>query len=387
MFVSVQLRYSGLTYSDIGLVSTASALLSSLPQLLFGHMIDRYGRRAALIKASILVRTLLLSMVALSSDPWSLAFWYVTASLPLSLFLPSVQSFVARRSAQRNLGTSMGLYRLGGSAGWAIMCLVAGLVASSSSFAVAFVLGALLSVVAFVVSLGLADRGPPTASTPSNDPLRYHGRLSSGLAFYGSTFLGSLGIGATSSFITVLLSELGGNPAAIGAVLAAGAVVEIPAMYYGGRLADRYGPLWILAAGMAGMGVSYSLYGMVDVLAALALVQASRGLFYGLFTVSGMAMSSSLGGADGGGLHAGLYGLISTLASSSGPSLGGLVSDQSGLKSMFALSSVVSVLGASIAGGAALEIGIKIPAYAGNDGAESASQTNDDYLSQRFALW
>ena len=354
MFVSVQLRSSGLAYSDIGLVSTASVLLSSLPQLLFGHMIDKYGRRAALIKASILIRSFFLSMVALSSDPWSLAFWYVAASLPLSLFLPSIQSFVARRSSPESLGTNMALYRLGGSAGWAVVCLVAGLVASSSSFTVAFALGALLSVVAFIASLGLTDRGPPEDSTPPVEPMRSSATLLSGLAFYGSTFLGSLGIGATSSFVAVLLSELGGSPSIIGAVLAAGAAAEVPAMYYGGKLADRYGPLWILAAGMAGMGVSYVFYGMVNVLEALVFVQASRGLFYGLFTVSGMAMSSSLGGTERGGLHAGLYNLVGTLGASSGPSAGGFMSDQLGLKSMFALSSLVSLLGASLAGGGAL---------------------------------
>jgi MFS family permease len=355
MLVSVQLRSFGLAYSTIGLMSTAAVLLSSLPQVLFGHMIDRYGRRATLIKASILARTFFLLMVALSSDPLALAFWYVAASLPLSVFMPSIQSFVAIRSAPRAMGASMGLYRLGGSAGWAVMCLVAGLVASlSSSYALAFALGALLSFAALLVSLSLADSEPPAPPATAPEPGRSPAVPAEGGMFYASLFLGSLGIGATASFLTILLSELGGDPVVMGAVLAAGAAAEVPAMYFGGRMADEHGPLWVLSAGMAGMAISYLFYGWVAVPAAFVVVQVARGLFYGLFTVSGMAMSSSLGGVERGGLHAGLYNLIGTLGSSSGPSLAGFVSDRFGLRSMFSLSSLVSLLGASLAGSAAL---------------------------------
>jgi len=266
----------------------------------------------------------------------------------------------------------MGLYRLGGSAGWAVMCLIAGLVASLySSYLPAFDLATLLSAAAFLVSLGLTDPQPSTISTAVTDQARSSATLSNARAFYASVFLGSLGIGATSSFVTILLSELGGDPVTIGVVLAVGAAVEVPAMYYGGRLTDKYGSLWVLSAGMTGMAVSYVLYGWVGMPMALVFVQAIRGLFYGFFTVSGMTMSSSLGGAERGGFHAGLYGLISTLGSSSGPSLGGLVSDQCGLKSMFVLSSVVSLLAASLAGWAALTTRIKGPAHPENDRGES----------------
>ena len=387
MLVSVQLRSSGLAYSAIGLISTASVLLSSLPQILFGHMIDKYGRHAILIKVSILVRSFFVFMIALSSDPWSLALWYVAASLPLSLFLPSIQSFVARHSVPEAMGTSMGLYRLGGSAGWAVMCLVAGLVASFySSYVPTFDLAALLSATAFLVSLGLTDPKHLTPSATVPEQARSSATPSSARPFYASIFLGSLGIGATSSFVTILLSELGGDPVVMGVVLAAGAAAEVPAMYYGGRLGDKCGPLWVLSVGMTGMAVSYVLYGWVGMPMALVFVQALRGLFYGLFTVSGMAKSSSLGGAERGGLHAGLYGLISTLGSASGPSLGGLVSDQSGLKSMFALSSVVSLIGASLAGVAALATRTKVSTHPSDDKGVIVGRGNDNYSSQLFAL-
>jgi MFS family permease len=349
VFVAIYLKSSGLDYATIGLVSAASVLASSLPQIIFGHLIDRYGKHGLLITLSLFFRAFCLIMLTLATDAWSVASWFVVAGLPMSLFMPSMQSVVARISGPSTMGISMGLYRLGGSAGWAVMCLVSGLVASTfSDFRIAFGLGALLSVLNFLLSLPLANqpgRPKPLPVAQQSEPTR---RTKQGSLFYASVFLGNLGLGATSSFVTVLLAELGGGPLMIGTVLAVGATAEIPAMYFGGKMSDRYGALLVLSAGMAGLAISYALYGVVNALFAYLFVQALRGLFYGLFTVSGMATSSSLGGAERGGLYAGFYNLISTLGSSSGPYIGGLVSDQLGLRTMYWFSSAISMLGSGL---------------------------------------
>ena len=349
VFVAIYLKSSGLDYAAIGLVSAASVLASSLPQIAFGRLIDRYGKHGMLIALSLFFRAFCLTMVALAADAWSVSFWYVAAGLPTSLFMPSMQSMVARSSVPDTMGVSMGSYRLGGSAGWAVMCLVSGLVASAfSDFRLAFGLGALLSVVNFLLSLPLANQPDPPRSLPMAEEGKPAMGAGQGRSFYTSLFLGNLGLGATSSFLTILLNELGGGPLIIGTVLAVGATAEVPAMYIGGKLSDRYGRMGILSVGMAGLAFSYALYGVLNALFACLFVQALRGLFYGFFTVSGMAMSSSLGGAERGGLHAGLYNLVSTLGTSSGPYIGGLLSDQLGLKAMYWLSAGVSLLGSGL---------------------------------------
>jgi len=355
VFVAIYLKSSGLDYATIGLVSTASVLASSIPQIAFGHLIDKYGKHGMLIALSLFFRAFCLTMVALATDAWSVAFWFVAAGLPMSLFMPSMQSIVARISVPDTMGISMGLYRLGGSAGWAVMCLVSGLVASAfSDFRLAFGLGALLSVLDFLLSVPLANQPDHPKPLPVFEQGKPSRRTEQGSPFYASVFLGSLGLGATSSFVTVLLAELGGGPLIIGAVLAVGAMAEIPAMYLGGKMSDKYGALWVLSAGMAGLAVSYALYGVLNALFAYLFAQALRGLFYGLFTVSGMAMSSSLGGAEKGGLYAGFYNLISTLGSSSGPYIGGLISDQLGLRTMYWFSSAVSLLGSGLSAAGSL---------------------------------
>jgi PPP family 3-phenylpropionic acid transporter len=353
VFVAVYLKSVGLDYATIGLVATASVLASSLPQIVFGHVIDRYGRPGLLIPLSLLSRAFCLVMLALATDAWSVSLWYVAAGLPTALFMPVMQSTVARSSVSETMGISMGLYRLGGSAGWAVMCLMSGLVAYlSSDFRLAFGLGAFLAIVNFVLSLSFT-RGPGLSQlAPSDGPtaelIEPTSKADQGELFYSSIFLGSLGIGATSSFVTILLAELGGGPLMIGVVLAMGAIAEIPAMYLGGKMTDKHGAFSVLSVGMAGLAFSYLLYAMVNALVACLFVQALRGMFYGLFTVSGMAMSSSLGGEKRGGLHAGFYNLVSTLGSSSGPYIGGLVSDQLGLRTMYYFSSAFSLLGSGL---------------------------------------
>jgi len=351
MLFSIYLRSLGLSYSSVGLISMAALLLSSVPQALFGHLMDRYSMHGQLTSVSLFLRAVCLLMVSLSQDMWSSVLWYISSSLAMAAFMPAIQSIVAQASVPNRLGRSMGLYRLGGAAGWAVMCLVSGYAAhATSDFRMSFTLGAFLSLACFLMSLPLRDPMQIAKTKDIRDPGVQAAKPSSGGLFYASVFIASLGLGATSSFVTVYLAEAGGDMLYVGTVLAFGAFVEVPGMYLGGRLSDSFGAPIVLSAGMAGLALSYWLYGAVDELAALLLVQGVRGLFYALSTVSGMTMSSALGGETRGALYAGMYNLVTTLGSSSGPYLAGVISDQLGLRSMFGASSIASLAGSLLAG-------------------------------------
>jgi len=351
MLLSIYLRSFGIAYGTIGLISAASVLLSSLPQVLFGGMMDKYGKQHHLISLSLLLRSFCFLMISISGDVWSVVLWHFASSLALAWFMPAIQSSIARAVEPRGLGTSMGLYRLGGAAGWAVMCLVSGYVASASpDFRLAFGLGAVTSFAAFMASLATgASLGRNDQNLAADARKRTRSTSMDPKLFYLSVFAGSLGIGATSSFLTILLAESGGDVFLIGAILAVGATIEVPAMFVGGKLSDTISAPMILSIGMAGLALTYWLYGAVDVLITYLLVQAVRGVFYAFFTVSGMTISSDIGGFSRGGLHAGLYNLTTMLGSATGPYFGGLVSDQLGLRALFAVSSLTSLLGSGLA--------------------------------------
>lgn len=324
---------------------TIASVLSSSLQVTFGTIADRYGNRKTLISASLLLRTLASFMLMLSGDVINISIWYVGTSLFLSGFMPLAQSIVADLSEGRRLGISMGRYRLFGSMGWAISCIVTGLLArydTRNIFPITFA----FSIASFLASLALPEVKSIREWHPEST--REGARVSATLVifFIASVLLSGLSMGATTSFLNISLTQLGSDPLFLGVVLAIGACFEVPAMYLSGRLSDRIGSLPVLFFGEIGLGLVYWLYGTVKTLYGYILIQGIRGTLYATFMISGMSASSSLGGSRRGSTYAGLYNLSLYLGMAFGPYLGGLISDFLGLFSMFTLSSTLSVISA-----------------------------------------
>ncbi|MCX8183357.1 MAG: MFS transporter [Crenarchaeota archaeon] len=341
LLFGVYLRFRGLSYASIGLLMTTSSFLSPFLQPMFGAIADKYRNRKAIVSISLLLRSLAYLLLMLSTDVVSMAICYVAAGLFLTGFMPLAQSMVADLSEGNRLGVYMGRYRLFGSIGWAAACILTGLLARSSLWNI-FPLALAFSTVSFLVSLFL-----PSVEGTGESPLSstQHKGVSSvrlTACFIASILISGVGMGATSSFLTISLSQLGSDPFFTSLVIAIGALLEVPAMYLGGWLSDRIGGLPVLVFGEVGLGMIYWLYGTVENLYSYLLIQSVRGVLYALYTVSGMSISSSLGGTRRRGLYAGFYNLSLQLGTAFGPYLGGLVSDYRGLWAMFVLSSAFS---------------------------------------------
>ena len=346
LFFGVYLRSLGLTYGAIGLITTIGAVLSSFPQIVFGAIADRVSSRKSIISFAMLIRTAFSLMLLLSKDLLGLSVGYVAMSFSLSGYMPIAQSMVADISRGERLGRSMGRYRLFGSAGWAISCVLTGFLARwslTNIFPIAFA----ASVMALMVSLMLPDvrrKEDSTSPTAAREGRKMTPFLTT--AFMLSVLLSGLSMGAASSFLTISLAQLGIEPFFLGIVIAAGALFEIPSMYLSGLLCDRVGSFAVLSIGEMGLAAVYWLYGTVTNITTYVLIQGLRGILYAVFTVSGMAASSGLGGRRRGSLYAGLYNLSYYLGSAPGPYMGGLVSDYMGLSAMFTLSSAISIASA-----------------------------------------
>lgn len=255
--------------------------------------------------------------------------------------MPLAQSMVADFSGDNRLGVYMGRYRLFGSIGWAAACILTGLLAGESLWNI-FPLTLAFSAISFLVSLFLPSVEGTGGSRHGSTQHRGVSSVKLAACFTASILISGVGMGATSSFLTISLSQLGGDPFFMSLVVAIGALLEVPAMYLGGWLSDRIGGLPVLVFGEVGLGMVYWLYGTVKNLYSYLLIQGVRGILYALHTVSGMSISSSLGGSRRRGLYAGFYNLSLQLGFASGPYLGGLVSDYRGLWAMFAMSSALS---------------------------------------------
>ena len=347
LLFGVYLKSLGASYTSIGLLMTIASVFSSSLQVAFGAMADRYRNRKAIISATLLLRTLASFMLLFSRDVISISIWYVGTSLFLSGFMPLAQSIVADLSEGRRLGFSMGRYRLFGSVGWAVSCVLTGLLARDNLWNI-FPITFVFSGVSFLISLALSEVKSVKEWRPEVARDKTHIAATLVPCFIASILLSGLSMGAATSFLSISLTQLGSDPLFLGVVIAVGAFFEVPAMYLSGRLSDRIGSLPVLIVGEVGLSVIYWLYGTVRDLYSYILIQGIRGTIYAIFMISGMSVSSSLGGSERGSTYAGLYNLSLYLGMALGPYLGGLISDSLGLWAMFMFSSAFSLTSAVV---------------------------------------
>jgi MFS family permease len=347
LFLGVYLVSQGLSYASIGLLMTATSILSSFLQLVFGSLADKYQNTRLIISLTLLARSVACLILVFSRDLVSTLLWYVVSGIFLSGFLPIAQSMVAKLSEDERLGFSMGKYRLSGSLGWAFSCILTGLFAQYGMWSI-FPVTLVLSFSSFLASLAIPGVKGIAGSRREIGRLETSKPAKLVVFFILSVFLSSLSMSAASSFLNIFLFQLGNDPFFIGIIIAIGAFLEVPAMYLGGILSDKTSETLVLMTGEIGLGIIYWLYGTVKNIYTYIIIQGIRGVLYAFFMVSGMSLSSSMGDVEKKGFYAGLYNLLLQFGMALGPFIGGLVSDAFGLLAMFLTVSIISELSSTL---------------------------------------
>jgi predicted MFS family arabinose efflux permease len=122
-----------------------------------------------------------------------------------------------------------------------------------------FPIYALLMLLALPVAWQMVPDEPPPPIGGSGSALNLLRDRSIAL-FLLVAVLAATGITAGYVFLYVFLSSLGASPGLLGAISAAGALVEVPMMLWGGRLIRKRGAPLVFAAGMALCGLSWGLF-------------------------------------------------------------------------------------------------------------------------------
>lgn len=352
------LRSEGISYVEIGMVLSSNVIFTFLAQLLSGLLFDRFHNYKYLLLFTFLVRSLSTSFVAYLPNPRDTYFWYILSSFSIGMFSPLSQSIIAETSKNEKLGTNLGQFRLSGSAGWVFSCIISGFVAMQSLRG-SFVLASFFSILSLPLIFLLKTNSNVTqnisnlnTNKDTSNITRQNNLVT--FLFYLSIFLASVGMGAASNFLNIFILENGNNALSLSLILAIGALVEVPSMLLSGKLSDKIGPLKLLSVSEFFLGLVYLGYASVKNLDSFFIVQSFRGLFYAIFTVSGMHFSSIAGGEKRRGISAGIYNVSNTVGLALGPYLAGLVSQysllglSSGISASFIFSFFVSVFAAAL---------------------------------------
>jgi FSR family fosmidomycin resistance protein-like MFS transporter len=252
----------GLSYTDVGLLTTTFFVLSGIGQALAGFVVDRVGAYRVLVFG---IAALVLSgvLLGLAGSYGALLAAAATAGIGNSIFHPADFTLLNRHVSQPRLGHAFSVHGLAGNLGWAAAPVaMAGTAAAAGWHLAGFVAGAVGAVVLVLI----CARRDLLAHAPSHHllsadegltgdgPRRPLAFLSSGAVWvsFGFFFLTTMAFGILQNYAPAILSEVYG----VSFVLASGGLTAYllgsgAGMIAGGFLASRGDRMVAAALGLA----------------------------------------------------------------------------------------------------------------------------------------
>jgi len=329
----------GLSYTEVGLLSTVRQTVSGLVQAPAGMTVDRLGARKPLAIGFVIVS------LSLLLSGWSPTFAILLlvqglSGLGSSAFHPATYAIVSRIASEGKVGKKMGIHTFGGFAGTTVSFALVAYLGSRFGWRQALML---LSIPGFMVSV-LFWKLFNIDERPAAGPSRQTGSGTKGiapgvLALVGVTAINGMFSRGLSSFMPVFLSVAYGM-----SVTQAGMYSTIMTgtgcvgLLIGGTLADKYSKAAIIAISSVLMSVtSLMLAGTTLTMVALVAVLVFSGLAQYTSNPSQTSLVTEFASVESQGSLFGMTFASSFLGGSVVTVVAGWMADTWGIRSIFML--------------------------------------------------
>lgn len=288
-YIPRYLEAIGLSASAVGIIFAVRSLTTSMASPFWASAADRLGTTRKLT-----IALLFAGLIAISALPFTTAF-------PLILIVMILHSGTAKASLPLidaltldQVGSARyGVIRAWGSAGFgvlAIMAAAAGLLTDHAGLARLAPVGLIvLSLFAFIASLGLAPLKTPMRSPNFGSALKLLNRRALWIAFPIAA-LHWASQAPYNLFIVALTEERGFGAWVPGLAVAIGVAAEIIALANGPRLLRAFTPSRLLLLSVFFTALRWYVSGVTTDPAVLLAVQCLHGLSFGAFLVAMMAI-------------------------------------------------------------------------------------------------
>ena len=237
------LKEIGATDIENALVISLGNLTSALLMLPSGALMNRYGKKAFLILASILSGVSVLLMAFTSN--WTLIIpLNMLLNASICLFIPSRMALIAENSTNVNRASLFGVMNLAWPVGGIIGPLLGGYLAESFGWGSVFIIAALVSLVAIYPALkvkGLGERDEPSVKEGNKGPSIREKRYLAPLAIlFGLQTLVTTSMAGINMILPIYLRDrFSLDYTLIGAFFTGSNILLVFTQIGGGYIADR----------------------------------------------------------------------------------------------------------------------------------------------------
>jgi PPP family 3-phenylpropionic acid transporter len=285
-FIVLYYQGLGFTGTQIGLLTGIAPLVTLFSAPLWTGFADATRRHRLLMSFAILCGVITLSVFPLLNSfvPVLLAAISFNACMfPITPFADSATMFMLAEEKEM-----YGRVRLGGTIGYGLAALVAGMLVQNYGLRFAFWGCATLYLFGFVVSQKLRY-GQVEAGTPLGGRTRSLLANPRWLFFLVLAFAGGAALAAFNNYLFSYMQELGANELTMGFALTVGTIAEIPVLFFGNWLIKRLRPYGLLILSMGVIGLRFLLFAASGEPGLILVIQLLNGLTIPAMWVAGVS--------------------------------------------------------------------------------------------------
>lgn len=331
-----------LTGSQIGVLTAISPLvvLVSAPLLTgIANSTHRHRLVLALSLLGVILIVLVLSAVSTFALLLSLILLFAFFMSPVNPLADSATMFM--------LGDRKDLYgrvRLGGTIGFGIASLIAGMVIQRAGLNAIFFMFAFLIFITMLFGLKLQFPKIEKKVSVSKG-------IKSLLArprwvwFFAMVFVGGLSLAIVNTYLFLYMDELGASKTLMGFSMVVATISEVPLLFFSNRLIRRFGSLGLLVLGLFVGGLRLLLFSAVHFPIGIIVIQCLQGLTFPIVWVAGVAYANEHAPVGLNATAQGLFGsMLMGFGAATGNFLGGLLIDAYDTRTMFFAMGVITLV-------------------------------------------
>jgi MFS transporter, PPP family, 3-phenylpropionic acid transporter len=338
--IATLLPYLVLYYEELGLSGRQMGFLTALPPLitlvsapLWTGVADSTHRHRLVLSLSLLSCILAILAVSTVSTYWALLPLVVLFAFAIAPAGPLADT--ATMTMLVNEKDMYGRVRLGGSFGWCIASVIAGVVIEQTGLHSSFYLFSILMAITLLIGLKLVF---PRVITRVSIQHGLHSLLRKPrwVLFLSLAFVGGIGIAAVNTYLFFYMGELGSSKTLMWIGMVVATLSEMPVLYFSNRLIRRFNVFGLLVIGLAATGVRLLLFAMVNMPVGIIFVQLMSGLTFPLIWVAGVTYANEHAPAGMNATAQGLFGsVLMGFGAATGNFLGGFLIDSQGTQFMY----------------------------------------------------
>ena len=330
--IATMLPYLVLYYGELGLVGRQIGFLTALPPLitlisapLWTGVADSTHRHRL-----VLTLSLLFSIVFILSVSMVTSFWQLLPLIVMFAFCIAPANSLADSATMTMLEGEREMYgrvRLGGTFGWAVASIMAGMIIEQRGLHSSFYMFAILMFMTMLVGQKLIFSKVETRVSVRHGIQALLGKPR-WVLFLATAFVAGVGLAVVNTYLLFYMDELGSSKTLMGVTMVVATISEIPILFFSNRLISRLKAHGLLVFGVAMTGIRLLLLAAINQPIGVTVVQLMNGLTFSAIWVAGVTYANDNAPRGVSATAQGLFGsVLMGFGAATGNFLGGFLID------------------------------------------------------------